>query len=116
VFAGITDLLTSVGTTALPAPGSVHLFFSTFSYVTSPSKKMALNVEVPNGSASANTGSGVGPEAAGSNLIALGAATGGGSAIAIRFRAILIFAGLYTTAQRDALKTWATTYHGVTLL
>lgn len=43
-----------------------------------------------------------------------GTTVSGGLAISVR--AILVLAGLYTTAQRDALKTWVTTYHNVTLL
>lgn len=41
---------------------------------------------------------------------------GGGSLLATSARAILVLAGLYTTTQRDKIKTWAQTYHGVTLL
>jgi len=34
---------------------------------------------------------------------------------AISVRAVLVLAGLYTTAQRDTLKNWATTYHSAVL-
>lgn len=48
-------------------------------------------------------------------LLAIGAETNGVANAGIAFRAFLAWSGGYTTGQRDTLKTWATTYHGVTL-
>ncbi|HEX7122632.1 MAG TPA: hypothetical protein VF178_09715 [Gemmatimonadaceae bacterium] len=44
-----------------------------------------------------------------------GATTQGTAAVALRVRAALLWAGGYTTAQRDTLIAYATTYHGAVL-
>ena len=49
------------------------------------------------------------------NRLQLGIGSGLSALGTVNARALLVLAGVYTTAQRDAIKTWATTYHGVTL-
>lgn len=46
----------------------------------------------------------------------LGRTASAGSFVDMSLRAVVVLAGAYTTAQRDALKTWSITYHGATLL
>lgn len=70
-----------------------------------------LTTEIPSTTTVTNT-VGTTSEAAGNQLICLGATTAGTAGGPIGFRALVAWQGTYTTAQRDTLKTWAQTYHG----
>lgn len=111
VWQGITDLSTATGSATLPTPGAIHVFISTFSYTTNPSKALTLNTQVPPGATSTNAGHASGPEAAGANLISVGADSAGQNACALRFRARLILPGLITAPALATIDTWANTFH-----
>ena len=74
----------------------------------------ATTIEVPSQALVSDATPGV-ALTAGNKSFSLGATAIGGAIGALTFRAALCFAGNYTAAQRDALKTWATTYHAAVL-
>lgn len=72
------------------------------------------SIEVPN-IAKATSGAPVGAEPAGDRFAAIASNPIGTANVAIKFRARLILPGLYSSAQRDLIKAWATTFHGAAL-
>ena len=65
--------------------------------------------------ATAKTGTNTGTFSA-TGTFNLGRTASAASFVDMSLRAVIVLVGAYTTGQRDLLKTWATTYHGVTLL
>lgn len=111
LWQGVSDVLSTSGSVALPTPGSVRLFLTTFSYTTTPTKKMSMNAQVLPGAMSTNAGGAVGPEGAGNCFVSLGALLTGGANAVLRFRARLILPGILSAGQVTTLATWANTYH-----
>jgi len=106
---GVNDQSTSKASTVAPGSGNIRLIISNVNVVATGS----VGIEIPN-TAFVFSGSST-AMAAGNQFIAIGAATSGSAPCALRLRAFLAWAGTYTTAQRDTLKTWATTYHSAVL-
>jgi hypothetical protein len=72
-----------------------------------------LTLEIPNHNKGTSAATGTLTSAAG--RIVIGCRDGSASFAAVKFRAMLTWAGGYTTGQRDTLLAWAQTYHGVVL-
>jgi len=100
---------TRVASTAATGTGNIRLAI----YTINVAGTAAITVEVPG--VAKVTGSSNTALASGNQLDSIGASTSGTAPTAIRFRARLIWAGGYTTAQRDTLKTWAQIYHGAVM-
>ena len=93
--------------TAASGTGNIRLAI----YTVNVAGTDAVTIEVPN-TAKASSGT-ITALASGNQLIAIGGTTSAGALAAVRFRTLIAWSGGYTTGQRDTLKTYATTYHGM---
>lgn len=109
VFRCVTSADTNGGiSAAATGTGNLRLVLSTIN-----AAAVNVSVEVPTTAKVVHT-SGV-AMTSGNRSFSIGGEPDGLALAPLRFRAALIWAGGYTTAQRDTLKTWATTYHGAVL-
>lgn len=97
---------TGATSTAQTGTGNIRLAIATLA------TNGTVTIEVPTTAQATHAGTAI---ASGSAAFTLGATFAGTAGLATRFRAALIWAGSYTTAQRDTLKTYATIYHGAVL-
>jgi len=95
--------------TAVTGTGNIRLIIGTINVVGTD----AQSIEVPaTAKVSGTTATAL---ASGNQLVAIGATTSGTSNANLRFRALIAWAGGYTTAQKNTLITYAQTYHSMVL-
>lgn len=95
----------ALSSAAVSGTGNIHLIIATVNVAGTD----AVTLEVPATAKVSNAAATA--LASGNQLVALGAGTNGAGPSPMRFRALIIWAGGYTTGQKSTLVTYAQTYH-----
>jgi len=107
-FIGATANATGAVSAVAPATHTVRLILSTLNVVSTGN----VTVEVP-GTALAASSTGV--ALTGTQGVIFGASNAPGAWAQCDYYGLLVWPGGYTAAQRDTLKTWATTFHSAAI-